>query len=359
MLNCFKVSDELAVRVDVQVIEDTVKRILFAVGIPEDAAAVASNSLVYADLHGIDSHGISNLVPTYLQRIERDEINPLASMSMIKDDGATMSFDCDRGLGATQGQELMVKTCDRADQTGIAITNAHNGSHFGTCAYYVNIAIERDMIGLCMTSGGLYMTPTFGSKPIVGINPIGFGAPSNNEIPFLFDASMSSVSSNKIKLLRRLDRKVFPSWIADMEGQPINRATNVPTNYMMLPLGSTREIGSHKGFSLAVMIEVLCSLLAGTGGGPHRRKGVAHTFVAIDIKRFCEIDTFKDDMDCYLRTLLDCPTTPQDERVVYAGVLEHETAKERRSLGIPYHPEVIEWMLKKCEELNVKSKLRL
>ena len=100
-------------------------------------------------------------------------------------------------------------------------------------------------------------------------------------------------------------------------------------------------------------------MLAGTGGGPHRRKGVAHTFVAIDIKRFCEIDTFKDDMDCYLRTLLDCPTTPQDERVVYAGVLEHETAKERRSLGIPYHPEVIEWMLKKCEELNVESTLRL
>lgn len=359
MLNCFQVSSELAVRVDVQVIADTLKRIFLAVGIPEPAAAVASNSLVYADLHGIDSHGISNLVPTYLQRIAQEEINPCASLSKIKDDGATMSFDCDRGLGATQGEALMIETCERADDTGIAITNAYNGSHFGTCAYYVNIAIERDMIGLCMTSGGLYMTPTFGSKPIVGINPIGFGAPTKNEIPFLFDASMSTVASNKIKLLKRLKHKVLPWWISDREGQPIDQATNVPANYMMLPLGGNREMGSHKGFSLAIMIEVLCSLLAGTGGGPHRRQGVAHTFVAIDVKRFCEIDTFKDDMDRYLRTLLDCPTTPQDERVVYAGVLEHETALERRRLGIPYHPEVIEWMLKKCKELKVNTTLKL
>ena len=357
MFKYFQLNENNAVRVDERNIRDSVQELFEAVGLPEHDATEATSALVYADLHGIESHGVSNLVPTYLERISRDLINPKAILSKTTDNGSTMTFDCDRGLGVTQGRKLMNKTCERANETGIAITSACNGSHFGTCAYYVNIAVARDMIGLCMTSGGLYMAPTYGSKPLVGINPIGFGAPTENEVPFLFDASMSSIASNKVKLLQRMKRKVLPWWIADADGQPIDRTTKVPEEFMMLPLGSTREIGSHKGFSLAVMIEILCSLLAGTGGGPHRRSGVAHTFMAIDIERFCSLDVFKKDMDRYLRTLLDSPTSSGEERVVYAGLLEHEIALERRKSGIPYHPDVVSWLIKKFEEYGVESDL--
>ena len=165
---------------------------------------------------------------------------------------------------------------------------------------------------------------------------------------------MSSVAGNKIELLKRVGGHVLPGWITESDGTPIMEESQVPQDFMMLPLGGTREIGSHKGFGLSMMIEVLCGVLLGTGGGPFRRRGVGHYFMALDISRFTELDTFKNDMDEYLRALLDCQTVPGEDRVIYPGIVEHEAEKDRLENGIPYHPEVIQWFCKTTEQLNVK-----
>jgi LDH2 family malate/lactate/ureidoglycolate dehydrogenase len=191
----------------------------------------------------------------------------------------------------------------------------------------------------------------------VGLNPIGIAVPAGEEVPYIFDASMSAVAGNKIRLLQRVGGEVLPGWVTEADGTPVMEEAPVPDDFMMLPLGGTREIGSHKGFGLAMLVEVLTSLLAGTGGGPFRRAGSAHYFMAYHVEAFTELDTFKADTDRYLRRLLECQPAPGEPRVVYPGIPEHEAELDRKKHGIPYHPEVIEWFKTTCDSLQVTHRL--
>ena len=357
MLDCFKVPEEIAVRVAHQVMHPLVQEIFQSFAMPDEAAKAATDVLLYADLRGIDSHGVSNMMPAYVADFRKSIINPNPVMSCTQDFAGTLSFDCDRGLGLAQGHTLMSVAMERARTQGIAFVTGYNSNHYGACAYYVHQAVAENLIGMSMTTGSLKVAPTFGAERMVGLNPLGFGVPTESEIPFIFDAAMSSVASNKIKTLQRLDRKVLPGWISDLAGTPIMKATDVPEDFMILPLGGTREIGSHKGFSLAMMIEILCGVLTGTGGGLHRRQGNSHCFIAIDIARFTDVSVFKQEMDDYLRSILDCKPATGHERVVYAGVLEHEAKIDRCKLGIPYHPEVISWLQRLAHELRIEHRL--
>lgn len=357
MLDRFKVPDDIAVRVKQEDMRHAVEGIFKSFEMPDAEAEAAADVLMYADIRGIDSHGVSNMMRAYVAGFRAGQINPKANLSRTLDHVAALNFDCDRGLGLAQSREMMLAACERAKETGVAVATAFNGRHYGACAYYAHVGLDHDMVGISMTAGGLLVAPTQGAERMLGLNPLGIGAPSDKEVPFIFDASMSSVAGNKIELLRRVGGHVLPGWVTDADGNPVMDETQVPQDFMMLPLGGTREIGSHKGFGLSFMIEILCGMLQGTGGGPHRRKGVAHYFMAIDISRFTDLDGFKKDMDDYLRSILDCKPAPGETRVVYPGYPEYEAELDRRELGIPYHPEVIEWFKKTTDELGIENNL--
>ena len=118
----------------------------------------------------------------------------------------------------------------------------------------------------------------------------------------------------------------------------------VPVQFMILTLGGTREVGSHKRFNLAKVIEIFCGTLTGTGDGPHRRQGNAHSFIALDIEQLLDLTEFKQEMGMNLGSILDCEPTDVHERVVYATVLEHEVENDHERGGIPYHPKEISWL---------------
>ena len=355
MLERFKVPEDIAVRVPPATMRKAVEGIFTALGMSEAFAADCADVLLYSDVRGIDSHGVSNMMRPYVAGLKSGYINPAPTMRRVRDLPAAVSVDGDRGLGLGQGKELMELACERARTNGVAVVTAFNSGHYGPSAYFAHLALSHDMIGVSMTAGGLQVAPTHGAEPLLGLNPIGIAAPAKDEPPFIFDASMSSVAGNKIQLLRRVGGKVLPAWIAADDGEPIMAEAEVPPRFLMLPLGGTREIGSHKGFGLSMLVEVLCSALTGTGAGPHRRQGTAHYFMAYNVQAFTEIDTFKADMDTYLRSILDCKPAPGESRVVYPGILEHEAELDRRAHGIPYHPEVIEWFEGVLAELGVVS----
>ena len=355
MLERFKVPEDIAVRVRPATMRQAVQDIFAALGMSEDDAFNCADVLIYADVRGIDSHGVSNMMRPYVAGLKGGYINPTPTMKRARDLPAAVSVDGDRGLGLGQGKELMLLACERAKTNGVAVVTAFNSGHYGPSAYFAHLALEHDMIGVSMTAGGVQVAPTQGAEPLLGLNPIGIAAPAEREVPFIFDASMSSVAGNKIQLLKRVGGQVLPGWIAGADGDPIMAEADVPDRFLMLPLGGTREIGSHKGFGLSMLVEVLCSALTGTGAGPHRRQGTAHYFMAYNVAAFTEIDTFKADMDAYLRSILDCRPAPGEERVVYPGVPEHEAEVDRSAHGIPYHPEVIEWFNGVMGELGVAS----
>ena len=151
----------------------------------------------------------------------------------------------------------------------------------------------------------------------------------------MFDGSMSSVAGNKIRIARRLGAKVGAGWIARPDGTPIMEETDVPDDFLMLPLGGTREIGSHKGYSLAVIVDILAGVLSGTGAGFLHPSDVSHHFTAWRIDAFRDVDAFKADMDGLLRGLRECPPAPGAERVLYAGLAESETLADRRERASP------------------------
>ena len=355
MLERFKVPEELAVRIAPAAMRQAVVDIFVRLGMSATDATNCADVLIYADVRGIDSHGVSNMMRHYVAGLKGGYINPTPSMKRVRDLPAAVSVDGDKGLGLGQGRELMELACERASSNGVAVVTAFNSGHYGPSAYFAHLALAYDMVGVSMTAGGLQVAPTQGAEPLLGLNPIGIAAPSAKEPPFVFDASMSSVAGNKIQLLRRVGGKALPGWIAAADGTPIMTESSVPERFLMLPLGGTREIGSHKGFGLSMLVEVLCGALTGTGAGPHRRQGIAHYFMAYNVAAFTDIDTFKADMDAYLRSLLDCKPAPGESRVVYPGIPEHEAEIDRRAKGIPYHPEVIDWFNGAMRELDLES----
>jgi LDH2 family malate/lactate/ureidoglycolate dehydrogenase len=154
-----------------------------------------------------------------------------------------------------------------------------------------------------------------------------------------------------------MGRNILPAWVAGPDGDPIMEESPLPDDFLMLPLGGTREIGSHKGFGLGVMVEILTSVLAGGAAGPDRRGGQAHHMIAYRIDAFTDLEQFKDDMDAYLRRIRNAKTAPGHDRVYYAGLPEHEEEAERMERGIPYHPEVIQWFKGITSELGIPDRL--
>lgn len=357
MLDRFCVPEDIAVRIYAEDMRVTVERMFRSLGSPEADAARSADALIFADLRGIDSHGVSNMMPVYVQGIRDGWINPAPSWKLVRDAPAAATVDSDRGLGLTVGPQMMQLAIEKATACGIGAVAVTNGQHLGACAYHAHMALERDMIGVAMTTGGLQVAPTFGAKAMVGLNPLAIAAPTRHEAPFLFDASMSSVAGNKIRIARRLGAKVAPGWIASPDGTPIMEEVPVPDEFLMLPLGGTREIGSHKGYSLAVMVDILCGLLSGTGPGFLHLRQNSHHFLAYRIDAFTDLERFKDDMDTFMRALRETPPAPGHERVIYAGVLEAEAELERQARGIPYHPDVIDWFRKTAAELGVAHEL--
>tara|TARA_Y100001934_G_scaffold228412_1_gene274758 strand:+ start:1664 stop:2740 length:1077 start_codon:yes stop_codon:yes gene_type:complete len=353
MLDRFKVPEDIAVRIPPAMMHQAVVDIFVALGMPEANASQGADTLLYADVRGIDSHGVSNMMRAYVAGLKGGSVNPDPQWKATADNKGAVNIDSDKGLGIVVGPHCMRLAIERAREYGVAIVTAHNGGHYGAAAYHAHLALEADMIGISMTTGGVLVTPTQGAEPLLGLNPIGIAAPTAETEPYLFDASMSSVAANKIGLLRRVGGQALPGWVSGPDGAPIMEETDVPDDFMMLPLGGTREIGSHKGYGMMMFVEILTSLLAGSGGGPLRRDGSAHCFMAINVGAFGDAGNFKADMDAYNQRLLDCKPAPGETRVVYAGVPEQEAATERNQKGIPYHPDVIEWFRENMDELGV------
>lgn len=356
--NRFTVPDDVAVRVPEGDMRATVEALFTAVGMSSTDAAQAADTLLYADLRGIDSHGVSNMFPVYMHWFREGFVNPRAEPRVIREAPAIATIDDDAGLGLATGPRAMDLAISKAADCGIGAVSVTNGRHYGAAAYHAHRAVEHGMIGISMTIGGLQVLPTFGSKPMVGLNPIAVAVGAGEEAPFVFDASMSSVAGNKIRIVRRLGATVAPGWIADAEGNPILEESEVPDEFHMLPTGGTREGGSHKGYGLAAMVDMLCGVLAGDTPGFLRTPGdVGHHFLAYRIDAFCDPDDFADHMQTFMSGLRETPPAKGHERVLYAGLAEHETELDRRANGIPYHPDVVDYFRTTADELGVSHSL--
>jgi len=361
MLQRFKLREQDLVRVPEVALRETVVSIFEKLGVPQDDSRVAANVLVTADLRGVESHGVSNMLREYVQgyRDGHTKLNP--QWHILRESPSTASIDCDAGLGIIIAPKAMEIAIEKAKNVGMGMVTMSNGRHLGMASYHAMLALRHDMIGLCMTVTPPVMVPTFGAEPRIGTNPIALAAPADKEAPFVFDAATTVVAGNKLGLARRLGIKIPPGWIADADGTPIMEEVAPPRpryqgpgQSRLLPLGTTREMSSHKGYGLAGIVEILSGILTGGGyGAKIGRNGFNHCVAAYNIEVFMDTQEFKRTMDEWLQMLKSTKPATGHQRVLYPGLPEADCEVEYRAKGIPFHHEVVEWFHIICDELSI------
>lgn len=356
ILDRFKVPEHDQVLVHEAPLRRTVAQIFEKLGVTAEEAADAADVLVTADLRGVETHGVSNMLRIYVRDYKAGKLSAKAGWSVVRATPATAVVDAERRLGCIVGPRAMRLAMAKAAQVGVGIVTVFNSGHFGAIGHYAMQAAEQNMVGVCFTGAGLSVVPTFASTPLLGTNPIAIAAPARREAPMLFDAATSAIAGNKIRLAIRLGSPLLPSWVTDKEGTPIMEEKPVfdRDEYFQAPLGGTREQGSHKGYGFALMAEVLSTVLAGAAPTMLAPGSGSKThFAAYDIAAFTDVDHFKDTMDEMLKTLRTAAPAPGHERVLYPGLSEAEELAKRRRDGIPLHKEVIQWFADCTRELGV------
>ncbi len=353
MLEHFTVSESERITIAPSALRESVVALFRANGYPQPEADAATDVLVTADIRGVDTHGVSNMLRRYLQMTAEGFVNPVPNWQIVRETPSTIAVDCDRGLGIAVLPRLMEIAIEKARKIGSATVLAGNGRHAGMLSYYPMQASERDMIGYAVTAGGQIMVPTYGGEPRLGTNPHSWAVPTGQMAPFVLDVSSTVVAANKIDLLRRHKAELMPGWAADEQGAPIDEPRLPPEFTWLLPLGSTRESGSQKGYGLGALAQALTGVLFNGEFGDYGSGRMSHMLTVTDVAAFSDIDTFKTRMDAFLRYLLETKPMPGADRVVYAGLLEHEEA-QRRADGIPLHREVVAWLNSSLREHNLE-----
>ena len=165
VLEVFHVSEEDSIRIDANRLRNTVEALFKSAGMPEHDAKIATDCLLSADLRGVDSHGVSNMLRVYMQNINDGVINPAPDWKITNERLSIANIDCDRGLGIVIAPQAMEIAIEKAKATGIGVVTMANGAHAGMVAYHAMLALKHDMIGMSMTAAGAQVLPTFGAEP--------------------------------------------------------------------------------------------------------------------------------------------------------------------------------------------------
>ncbi|MEK9659082.1 MAG: Ldh family oxidoreductase [Chloroflexota bacterium] len=348
-MDAFKPKPEDIVHVSAEALRPALEGLFRSAGEPEEAAQRAADVLLQADLRAVESHGVSNMMKIYLDEYAEGTLVARAQWEVERERAATATINANLAHGLVIAPIAMQMAIEKARAGGLGAVTVHNAGHLGMAAYHAMLALPEDMVGVCMTAAGASVLPTFGREPRLGTNPIAIAAPAGSERPFVLDMATSVVPVNKVRNTRRAGHLLPAGIIAGADGTPILEPVAVPDPFLLLPLGSARASGSHKGYGLAAAVETLCSILSGAGYATVLpRTYYRHFLMAINIDAFTEISRFKELMDGYIRDLHATPPAAGHERVLVAGEPEWDSHAERSRDGIPLHKDVVAWLRAEC-----------
>lgn len=335
--------------VPAETVRHQITTLLGAWGMPGDLAAVTAEAMLYADLAGIDSHGLA-LMLLYADVHRAGRMSLAARPRVVRENAVTALVDAGAGFGHPAGHLAMNLAVDKALACGIGAVSVVNSHHFGAAGYYAALAPPRGAIGLATTtSRGVQVLPARGASPVLGTNPIAFAAPAGRNPPFVLDMSTSTVAANKVRAHHFRGKPLPEGWVLDAAGRPVTdpaRAVEIVFGAAgggLTALGATAEGGGHKGYGLAAMVQILSAALSGGTfpaldrgrRGPDEPENIGHFLLAIDPRAFRPEGAFEGDVDALVDTLRATPPTDPDEPVLVPGDPETATRARRARDGIP------------------------
>lgn len=325
-------------------------------GVPPGDAAIGAKALVAADLRGVDTHGVIRFNPHawYVKWLTEGSMTAHPKMRVISENASTALLDGDRGMGMVIGHRAMEMAIEKARSSGIAMVGVRNSRHYGMSAYYAMMALPHDMIGIAMTNASRQVVPTFGREARFGTNPMCFAVPADKQPPFVLDMATTTAAAGKLELAARFGKSIPNGWALDENAEQTTSPRVAQKARRLLPLGGSREGGSHKGYGLAILVEILCGVLTGTITALNTDQDPrGHFFGAIRVDAFRPPAEFKRDMDRLITDLRSTPPVKGQERVYVAGEIEFETAQERAEQGIPLHESVLKGLREVAEQVGL------
>ncbi len=331
------------------------KKVFQYFGVPEQDAATAAEVLARSDLRGIESHGVARL-RTYFDMLELGRINPKPTVSIVRESPSTATVDGDNGLGLVVGPKANEIAMEKAEIVGTGWVSVRNTNHYGIAGYYVLEALKRDLIGWSMTNSTKLVAPLWGGERMLGTNPIAIAFPGNKEPPIVIDMATSAAAYGKVEIARRAESDIPEGWAVDSAGTTTTTPAGMINGGALLPLGSTREMGGHKGYCLAAAVDILTCVLSGANWGPFAPpfalrqeipsrsvgKGIGHFFGAMRISAFIDPDEFKAQIDDWIATFRATKPAPGTDGPLIPGDPEREAEALRAESGIPLQQPVVD-----------------
>lgn len=349
-----------AMRVPAERLRRQCLEILGAWGLSAAHAATVAEILVETDLRGIDSHGVS-MLPIYREMRAVGKLNMRPDIRVLRETPVSALIDADHSIGHVPARMAMDLAIDKASKVGLAAVAVRRSAHFGAAGCYTELAARAGLIGIATTSArGIAMVPTFGAEPVFGTNPISIAAPAGRHPPFNLDMATTPVAVNKLKVYW-LNGKTLPEgWAYDAAGRPERDAERAFRGKRMAPLGGSRETGGHKGYGLAMAVNILSATLSGSTFQPMRilREGeqapdnIGHFFLALDPKLFREDGEFEADLDEMIEFLHGQPRADAAQPVLVPGDPEQAERAVRLREGVPMPALLVDQLRETCRLSN-------
>ncbi|HET7629387.1 MAG TPA: Ldh family oxidoreductase [Bacillales bacterium] len=327
-----------------------------ALGAPEDEADIIADTLVDADLRGVHSHGTMRL-NVYPQRITGGAVSPKVETKLVKDGPSFALMDGGNGMGQVVSYRAMNETIKKAKASGVGLIGVKHSNHFGAAAYFANMALEADVIGLVFTVSSVNVMAAWGSvDKLLGNNPLAIGAPAGEELPLLLDMAMSVAAVGKIKLASYSGDNIPEGWALNKYGEPTIDAHEALE-------GLAAPLAGYKGSGLAVMVGAIAGLLTGGAIGSEVKdifynlgepQNTGHTFMAIDIAHFVELKEYKKRADTFIRELKNSKKARGTDVVLMPGEREFLLKAQRKKEGIPLNAEVVRQISRVAVQFGVK-----
>lgn len=349
-------------------LRDFTRSIFVKMGCSAEHADLATDVLIKSDLRGIDSHGVARLTG-YVRLWEKGRINAKPDIKIVHETPTTATVDGDAGLGLVVAPFAMKVAIEKAEKFGSGWVSVRNSNHFGIAGYHTMMAVEKDMIGFAMTNASPLVAPTFSNERLLGTNPMCYAFPAGKYPPVIVDMATSAAANGKLEIAQRMGKPVPEGWIQDANGNPSVDPHELKKGGSLLPLGSDRDHGSHKGFGLSATVDILSAVLSGANYGPWVPpfvafmepssdpvgKGIGHFLGAMRVDGFRPIDEFKSHLDNWIERFSSAKSINEEQKVIIPGQPEIAAEKERKLKGIPLIDDVCKDLNEVAEKLGIEK----
>jgi len=342
-------------------LHDFAKRVFVALGLPQGHAGQEADTLLWANLRGVDSHGVVR-IPWYVENTRNGVMNPTPDIRVTVDTPAVAMIEADRAFGPVVTNMAADMAVEKARKSGIGWILIRNHTHQGTMGQYAQRIANHDMAGIVFVCSRPNMVPFGATTAGVSNNPIGLSVPAARHPHLILDMATSIVAMGKVLVAREKGESLPVGWGLDEHGQPAIDPRDLAA---LLP------VGGPKGSGMSLLFECMGSLMAGNplvapvlAGeleeaktyhvGRMARHNQNSVVAAIDIARFTDVRAYKEEVDRLIDHLKALPREEGVDEILMPGEREERFYATRVKTGIPVPPNTIANLRKLAEELGVE-----